>query len=168
VKVVSPAEVHIRLVGSCDGCSFSEATVRMGIETAIKEVLPTLEVLKVVEARKPQTPVNVAASPFAARPWVDAGPLEAVHEGRVVAVELTGASVLLTRVRGELKAYPNACVHLGMPLDGGTVANGVLTCPYHAFQYQLETGECLTAPEVQLAPWPVRALSDRVQVQVPA
>lgn len=168
VQVVSPQEVHIRLVGSCDGCAFSEATVRMGIETAIKEVLPTLETLKVVEARKEYTPTDVAGSPFAARPWVDAGPLELVPDGKVVAVELPGASVLLTRVRGELKAYPNACVHLGMPLDGGAVVNGVLTCPYHAFEYLLETGECLTAPEVQLAPWPVRAQSGRVQVQVPA
>jgi nitrite reductase/ring-hydroxylating ferredoxin subunit len=53
-----------------------------------------------------------------------------------------------------------------MPLDMGEIADGVITCSYHGFQYLLETGECLTAPEVQLKTHAVRVLGDRVQVRL--
>lgn len=173
VRVVSPEEVHIRLIGSCDGCSFSEATVRIGIETAIQAAVPTLKVLKVVDpgvradglVQLGAKGLKVSASPYS-KPWQDAGPVEAVSEGQVRAVELSGASVLLTKIDGTLHAYPNACTHLGMPLDGGSVADGILECPYHAFRYDLKTGECLTALEVQLPPYPVRTEAGRVMVQV--
>ncbi len=54
--------------------------------------------------------------------------------------------------------------HLGMPLDTGEVKEGVLTCPYHAFEYLLKSGECLTVPEVQLQMHPVRVKDNRVEV----
>lgn len=170
VSVVSASEVHIRLVGTCDGCAFSEATVRLGIETEIRKELPELTTLKVVagKARSDLVPLGRkhSASPFD-RPWLDAGP-EDVREGAVRAVELPGASVLLAKVRGEIKAYPNACTHLGMPLDMGEVRDGVLTCPYHGFQYALVSGECLTAPDVQLPVFPVKLDKGRIFVQVTA
>jgi nitrite reductase/ring-hydroxylating ferredoxin subunit/Fe-S cluster biogenesis protein NfuA len=175
IAVVSEREVHIRLTGSCDGCAFSDATVRMGIETEIKKELPTLEILKVVDGK----PRDAAAgtdlitlgkkpthSPFE-RPWHDAGP-DDLREGVVRAVELPGTSVLLARVRGTMKAYPNACAHLGMPLDMGEIKDDVITCPYHGFRYMLETGECLTAPEIQLPVFPVKVERGRVLVQVVA
>lgn len=174
IAVVSEREVHIRLTGSCDGCAFSDATVRMGIETEIKRELPTLEILKVVDG-KPRDAAGSGLvsigkkpthSPFE-RPWHDAGP-DDLRDGVVRAVELPGASVLLARVRGTLHAYPNACAHLGMPLDMGEVKDDVITCPYHGFRYLLETGECLTAPEVQLPVFAVKVEGGRVRVQVTA
>ena len=66
-----------------------------------------------------------------------------------------------------MQAYPNACTHLGMPLHDGELRDGVLTCRYHGFRYRLATGECLTAPDVQLPRYPVRVESGRVLVQVP-
>jgi nitrite reductase/ring-hydroxylating ferredoxin subunit len=53
-----------------------------------------------------------------------------------------------------------------MPLDMGEVSDGVITCSYHGFKYLLETGECLTAPEVQLKLHAVRVMDDRVQVRL--
>lgn len=170
VAVVSPSEVHIRLVGTCDGCAFSEATVRLGIETEIKKELPELTTLKVVAGKSKSDLVPLGKKPSASpfdRPWLDAGP-EDVREGSVRAVELPGASVLIAKVKGEIEAYPNACTHLGMPLDMGEVRDGVLTCPYHGFQYALASGECLTAPDVQLPVFPVKVDKGRIFVQVTA
>ena len=86
--------------------------------------------------------------------------------GLVGAVELARASVLLTRLAGEVKAYPNACAHLGMPLEMAEVSDGVLTCSYHGFRFRLDTGECLTAPEIALPSLAVRVERGRVQVRV--
>ena len=56
--------------------------------------------------------------------------------------------------------------HMGMPLDGGQVEGGTLRCPYHGFVYRLETGECLTVPEVQLAMHAVKVAGERVAVRL--
>ena len=188
---VREQEVEVKLLGSCDGCSQSSVTVKLGIETAVREALP--EIARVV-VREGAAPVRegiregselVSAdaltrkieSPFAAHAgagvWEDAGPAEAVPEGRVLAVDLEQVSVLLTRLAsGELRAYPNACTHLGMPLDTGAIEAGIqgpeLVCRYHGFRYRLDTGECLTAPEVALPRYPVRVEAGRVRVRAQA
>ena len=54
---------------------------------------------------------------------------------------------------------------MAMPLDQGEVDGGVLTCPWHGFAYLLESGECLTAPEVQLDPVAVRVRAGLVEVR---
>jgi nitrite reductase/ring-hydroxylating ferredoxin subunit len=60
----------------------------------------------------------------------------------------------------------NACAHMGMPLDGGELIEGTLRCPYHGFTYLLETGECLTVPEVQLNMHAVKVSNDVVAVRL--
>ena len=167
VEVIDETEVRIRLEGSCDGCTHSDITVRQGIETAIKEALPSVERVKVVNGRRGDALVQlpgVAASPFA-KPWQDAGPFD-LREHEIRAIDLDSASVLLTVAGGQPKAYRNACAHLGMPLDEGTVEQGVLTCPYHGFRFALESGECLTAPSIQLPTYPARVEEGRILVQV--
>jgi nitrite reductase/ring-hydroxylating ferredoxin subunit len=74
--------------------------------------------------------------------------------------------VLLSLHDGSVSCLDNQCAHLGMPLDMGEVHDGVITCTYHGFQYRLSTGECLTAPEVQLLMHAVRVVGTRVQVRL--
>jgi nitrite reductase/ring-hydroxylating ferredoxin subunit len=54
---------------------------------------------------------------------------------------------------------------MGLSLDQGEIAGGLITCPHHGFQYALDSGECLTAPEVQLQPHAVRVVGDRIEVR---
>ena len=82
------------------------------------------------------------------------------------ALELDGERVLLSRQGAVVACFQNACAHLGLPLDAGEIADGVLTCPHHDFQYDLATGECLTAPEVQLQAHAVRVVGRRVEVRL--
>lgn len=53
-----------------------------------------------------------------------------------------------------------------MPLDKGEIKDGIITCPFHHFKYNLETGDCLTAPEMPLQPYPVKRVGERVFVRV--
>ena len=169
VGVIEPDEVQIKLLGTCDGCNFSDDTLRLGIEKAIFDAVPAIEKVTVVQRKTDlvQLGKGPKESPFA-RPWEDAGALREVPSDGVLSVELSKASVLLTTSGGEIRAYPNACAHLGMPLDGGPVKDGVLTCRFHGFAYLLATGECLTAPEIQLPRYPVKVEAGRVLVQVPS
>ena len=76
-------------------------------------------------------------------------------------------SVLLIRTHNGLHAYRNACAHQGLPLDGGIldVEGGTLTCPWHGFQFDCESGECFSAPQCQLEPFPTRVCNDQVWVR---
>lgn len=167
VEIVDGTEVRIRLEGSCDGCTHSDVTVRQGIESAITDALPSVTKVTVVEGKRGDALVQlpgISGSPFS-RPWQDAGPAD-LGEAQIRAVELDEASVLLTVHQGEAKAYRNACSHLGMPLDNGEVSDGILTCSYHGFQFRLDSGECITAPTVQLPTYPAKIEDGRIFVQV--
>lgn len=180
---VEPPEVRVRLLGSCVGCPASSVTLVEGVEQAIKERCPEIERVVSVSAsavtRGRGGDAAAAAgpepggliSPFALvrdAGWSDAGAVAGLEVGRMRTVELDEVgSVLLARVGDAVKAYVNACAHLGMPLDGGALEDGgrTLVCPYHGFRYSLDGGECLTAPEVALSPVEVRVRDGRVFVR---
>ena len=170
VAVEPPDTVVIRLTGACDGCPASGLTLSAGVEKAIREHCPEITTIRKArgEAGPRAVPVDFV-SPFAAGEadgWREVAALADIPEGDLCTLEIDGRSLLLTRDGGRVHCYENACAHLGMPLEGGEVADGILTCPYHGFRYALATGECLTAPEVQLQAHGVRVVDGRVEVRL--
>ena len=83
-------------------------------------------------------------------------------------MELGGQKIIVSRNGASITCFQNACAHLGFPIHDGEVANGIITCPHHGFQYDLASGECLTAPEVQLQPHAVRIIGSKVEVRISA
>lgn len=54
---------------------------------------------------------------------------------------------------GTISAIELACRHQGADLSAGTreAAHGsIVTCPRHGWRYDLETGACLTEPDLPL------------------
>jgi nitrite reductase/ring-hydroxylating ferredoxin subunit len=108
-------------------------------------------------------------SPFAlgaVSDWIPAGSLSAIPEGGIRATMIGGENVLLSRQGSVITCFQNACAHLGLALDGGPVEDGIITCPHHDFQYDLTSGQCLTAPEVQLQSHAVRFIGTRIEVRL--
>ena len=59
--------------------------------------------------------------------------------GDYVVSEVQGASILLTLdENGELRAFYNVCKHRGHELLSGEGNSKLITCPYHAWSYQLD------------------------------
>jgi nitrite reductase/ring-hydroxylating ferredoxin subunit/Fe-S cluster biogenesis protein NfuA len=169
VEVVLPDTVEIRLLGTCDGCPASGLTLREGVEKAIREACPEVRTIRLRKGQGGGNGKVDYVSPFARADdvgWLRASSLAAIPEGGVRAVEVQQRSVLLHRAGGRVSAFENQCAHLGMPLDDGAVEAGVLTCSHHGFRFLLETGECLTAPEVQLVTHAVRVVGDTVEVRL--
>jgi len=112
--------------------------------------------------------------------WVDVGALaEVEREGRVVG-RVGGREVGVVRdpVSGKLHGIRNRCPHHGGPLCLGTVeervggppgryaleGRRVLRCPWHGWEFDLETGRGVDEPGLRAAVYPVRVEGDRVQV----
>lgn len=144
----------VRLQGSCTGCSMSAQTLRQGVEEAVKSRVP--EITRVQQVSETAVPGLIVLEPMTKTGteagWVQGPPVDEIVEGRPYAVD--GAIVL--RQAERLFAYRNECPHMGSPLDGGRVQGTVLTCPSHGFQFDITSGECVTASHVQLLPLPLR------------
>lgn len=69
-----------------------------------------------------------------------------VPEGGVRSFEVAGRKVAVLRLGGALFAMDGTCPHRGGPLGEGTVADGVLTCPWHGWRFDGKSGGCLNMP----------------------
>lgn len=170
VSVVPPA-IEVRFTGSCDGCPASALTFHAGVKKAVEEACPEItEILQVKGlAAGPSGESLRFVSPFAngsSGQWHYATRLGDIPEGGVKAQVLEGEKILLSRRGSIVTCFQNACAHLGLALDDGEVEEGIITCPFHQFRYDLMSGECLTAPTVQLQPHAVRVVGTRVEVRL--
>ena len=174
VAVKPPDTVEIRLVGSCHGCPASSETLREGVEKAIRAHCPEILHINQVSKGAPEAAANGVStihfiSPFALHAkmgWVDIAGVDEIPEGGIIDRKVDDRAVLLSKRGAAVSCFDNRCAHLGMPLDTGEIHDGVITCLYHGFQYLLESGECLTAPQVQLKTHAVRVVGERVQVRL--
>ncbi len=42
---------------------------------------------------------------------------------------------------------PNACPHLGLPLDAEPDADGIVTCPWHGYRFDVRSGRCVSGAD---------------------
>jgi nitrite reductase/ring-hydroxylating ferredoxin subunit/Fe-S cluster biogenesis protein NfuA len=167
---VRPPSVEVRFIGACDGCPASALTFHAGVKKAVQDACP--EITDIIQVKglggSEQSGVRFV-SPFALGDkgnWVAAGLLSEIPEGSVRSIIIGGEKVLLSRNGASVTCFQNACAHLGFPIHDGEIENGIITCPHHGFQYDLSSGECLTAPEVQLQSHAVRVIGPRVEVRI--
>jgi Fe-S cluster biogenesis protein NfuA/nitrite reductase/ring-hydroxylating ferredoxin subunit len=164
---IEPPAVEVRLTGTCDGCASSALTFQAGIRKAIEEHCP--EITQIVQAKGRTREQSVRfLSPFATEghAWLPACAVGEIPEGGILAANIGGERVVLSRRGSVVTCFQDACAHLGLPIHGGRIEGNIISCPHHGFRYDLASGECLTAPEVQLQSHAVRVVGERVEVRL--
>ena len=63
--------------------------------------------------------------------------------------------VLATELDGTVVAVAGVCPHEDVGLADGDLEDGCLTCPGHAYQFDLRTGACLHDRLLELRRYPV-------------
>lgn len=86
--------------------------------------------------------------------------------GSTKSVDVSGTSVALFNVGGAIHATSNTCPHRGGPLGEGSLANAVVSCPWHNFQFDVTNGECLGNPSLKVACFPVRVEGEDILIQI--
>jgi len=157
VLAVENGTVHVRLLGSCEGCAGSTMTLRRGIEETLREELPWFRELVAhePERRQPLLQVHQLRRPI----FVEAGAVEDLAPGSLKAVVVEDVRVLLANVGGEVYAFRNGCALDGLPLEGGRLAATVLVCPWHNCAYDARSGRRVddtSAPALPVVPVAVR------------
>lgn len=91
--------------------------------------------------------------------------VDELEDGERKLVEVEGREIALFRLDGEFRAYTNWCAHQGGPACEGSITGTsdaafdrdqlqtslewckegeVLNCPWHGWEYDIPTGDCLS------------------------
>ena len=84
--------------------------------------------------------------------------------GRVV--DAAGVSLALFNVGGAFYAIDNLCAHRGGPLGEGELEGTVVTCPWHAWHWDVTTGANTNNPAARVLCFPVTVEDGAVFVEV--
>ena len=94
------------------------------------------------EFRDPNSEIDqslVTSSP-AENGFVDSCAVADIPENRARIVCLSGERVAIFKYEGKVSAVSNVCQHQNGPLGEGKIIYGCITCPWHGYQYQPDTG----------------------------
>jgi nitrite reductase/ring-hydroxylating ferredoxin subunit/DMSO/TMAO reductase YedYZ heme-binding membrane subunit len=97
--------------------------------------------------------------------WLAVGPPSSIPDkcARIVACP-GGERIAVFRDGEEIGALSNTCAHQGGPLGEGCIVDGLVTCPWHGYQYRLADG-CAPPPFTEkLATYRVRNNRGTVEV----
>ncbi len=93
-----------------------------------------------------------ATAPAQETPWIRALRIDDLKDGVGQTVTLPGGErAAIFRYGQKISALWNACAHQNGPLGEGRVIDGCVTCPWHGFQYDPETG-CSPPPFTEKVP----------------
>jgi len=110
------------------------------------------------------------------------GHVSEIPDREAFIVDVNGRSIGVFNVDGKFYAVRNVCPHKGAPICRGTVGgtmlpskpgvfdygyeDRVLKCPWHGWEFDLETGECLFGVSNRKAKtYPVEVRGEQVYVE---
>lgn len=99
--------------------------------------------------------------------FVPVARVEDVPPGQMRRVEVDGRDVVLVNLAGTFYAIDHNCPHNGGPLARGRLdaCNGWITCPWHAWTWDVRTGRAVAPPVTYRAlTYAVRVEAGRVLV----
>jgi Fe-S cluster biogenesis protein NfuA len=172
---------RLALQGSCHGCAASQATLELAIKQALDEHAPDLAGLEVAGVAEPLAPANglplfdAAAAAAFELPIAHAGPDEPaltapahahwaalgefrppLEPGKLRALEIDGAALVLASVAGALVAYRDSCASCGEPLRDSRLEGPLLRCGSCEVEFDLRhAGRAAGGEPLQLTPVPL-------------
>ena len=93
-------------------------------------------------------------------------PAQKVTEAEPAVVNAGGRWIAVFRVDDDFYAVEDTCPHQGNPLSMGEVRGRTLTCAFHGWRFDLETGFCV-AGGAPVASFPVQLVDGEIVVDVP-
>jgi nitrite reductase (NADH) small subunit len=97
--------------------------------------------------------------------WTDIGALDDIpRQGARLLKTAFGCVAVFRTATDRVYALDDRCPHKGGPLSEGIVHGEAVTCPLHAWVFDLNTGTAQGADEGQIATYPVRLDGTRVLI----
>jgi nitrite reductase/ring-hydroxylating ferredoxin subunit len=98
---------------------------------------------------------------------VNLGTLDQIPEGGMQQFEVDGKSILVCRSGGETHAVEGICPHRGAQLGSGAFDGTAVTCPWHDWAFDVQSGCGVTNPMSSLAKYNVSIRDGQIIVVMP-
>ena len=176
---VEDGVAHLRLEGSCNGCSASTITLKSAIEEAIYKAAPDLDDLQVEGVVPPPKPAGLPITFVSPRKhkdsvrrssvWSVVEGLATLPEGTLQVVSVQEEPLLFSQIGDTYYAYRNHCPNCNAPLDTGRLEETILSCSSCGQQYDFyHAGRSLDASDLSLKPIPLLVEGGKVKVALAA
>lgn len=98
---------------------------------------------------------------------VEIGLKEDFPEGQGILVEKEDKQIAVFNQNGKLFAIDNVCLHKGGPMaDGYVDKNNIVACPWHGWQYSIETGENQLNKNMKLSTYKITEKNGKVFLEI--
>jgi nitrite reductase (NADH) small subunit len=88
--------------------------------------------------------------------------VEEIKDGHSKIAEVRGEEVAVFRIGDDFFAIANECPHHGASLCEGYLRDKTVTCPWHGWQFDLQTGAGLTVPGMDAESFEVKVEEGQV------
>jgi Fe-S cluster biogenesis protein NfuA len=170
--------VHLRLVGSCDGCPSSAATLSLAVEGAVLTAAPEVARIEVEQSTAPSV---IPAEALTSRlhelgPEATWLPVAAPTANGVQSLQVGGLPVLICRFGSSLYAYRDGCPTCARSMAGASLeralgtalGTAVLTCPGCRSHFDVHLAGAGTSGTLgHLDPLPLLERDGVVEIAVP-
>ncbi len=145
LDVVEDNVVFVHIRGTGHGCSSTLPRLKSEVEEVLRQHVPEIERVEIIEDAPEPVLVQIVTSIASSddQGWLKGPATSELHDAKPFRWDITDdSSVLLIRFEDRLQAFRNACAHQGLPLDGGMVdvEARTITCPWHGFRFDCQTG----------------------------
>ncbi len=100
--------------------------------------------------------------------WVGVYDDDELWDGDIAGVTVGKDKYLILRSNDELRAFKDSCPHKGTPLSDGDLAEGILTCNVHLWEFDVATGDSVNPCGEKLESYGIRSTGGSIQIEVPA
>ena len=80
----------------------------------------------------------------------------------IIVLSPKGQEIAIFNIDGEFYALENLCPHQGGPLGEGDIEDSCVTCPWHGWQFDIATGECINVPGESTAKIDIKIAEDAI------
>jgi Fe-S cluster biogenesis protein NfuA/nitrite reductase/ring-hydroxylating ferredoxin subunit len=189
IDISESGVVRLRLLGSCDGCASSAATLTLAVEGAIRDAAPEVTSIEVEEPTTGQGPqpvtfISTRSSPGAsagsppetAGRWQKAPALDDLEPGELRSARIDGLDLVACRVGPELFAFRDRCPACADSLGlanverrmGGPIGDAVLRCASCGAHYDVRrAGAGIERSDEHLDPLPLLVRDGGAEVALP-
>lgn len=91
---------------------------------------------------------------------------DSLTEGSAKIIRIHGREIALIKSNDQIFAAGNECPHLGGPIGEGRVMDGKVTCPWHDWTFDLNSGECDINPAAKITIYPVTITDEGIIIEI--
>lgn len=99
--------------------------------------------------------------------WENVYSLDELPDGEMVGVPREEGAVVVCRMGDEVFVLEDRCPHANGPLSMGNFSPPLLVCPWHAWEFECQSGQCVHSDSAAVHRYPVEIRDGQIYAEFP-